>query len=284
MKTSSSSDSDPTPRTRALRADGAETAGAPVVLRDVGLRFVHYHDKQYSVKRAVLDLVLRRRDPRAVNAYWALREIDLRLDRGTRLGIIGANGAGKSSLLRVLAGIYPPTVGSVEVVGNVAPMIEMGAGFHPELTGRENVFFNGAMLGFTRSQMRPKVEEIFAFTGLEEFADLPLKYYSSGMAMKLAFAIATDVQPDVLLIDESLGVGDATFMDKARARVRDLLGRASVVAIVSHDMESLKELCTRGIWMKQGRIVADGPIEAVIQAYLANAQAPAQESGPQPPK
>ena len=150
----------------------------------------------------------------------------------------------------------------------------MGAGFNPELSGMDNILFNGAMLGFSRSQMLGKVERIHEFTGLREFADMPLKYYSSGMYMRLAFAIATEVNPDILLIDESLGVGDAAFQEKAKARIRNLLDRTQVVILVSHDLKSLRELCTRGLWIQQGRLVADGPVDEVIDRYLESTNGP----------
>jgi ABC-type polysaccharide/polyol phosphate transport system ATPase subunit len=232
------------------------------------LRFISFQDKQYSLKRAVLDLLLRRETPPDA-AFWALRGVTLRIGPGERVGIVGSNGAGKSSLLRVLARIYPPTSGRMAVRGRVAPLIEMGAGFNPELSGRDNILLNGAMLGFRRRQMKEKLDGIFEFSGLREFADLPLKYYSSGMYMRLAFAIATEVDPEVLLIDEALGAGDAAFMGKAKARIRDLLDRSNVVIIVSHDLGALREMCGRGLWMEHGSIVADGPIDQVIDRYVA---------------
>jgi len=240
-----------------------------IELRDVSLRFINYSDKQYSLKRAVLDLVLRRVSPASVTDFWALRNVSLRIGHGERIGIVGGNGAGKSTLLRLLARIYPASEGSVSIRGNVAPLIEMGAGFNPELSGFDNILLNGAMLGFTRRQMLEKVDGIHEFTGLREFADLPLKYYSSGMYMRLAFAIATEIDPEILLIDEALGVGDAAFQDRAKERILKLLGRSHAVILVSHDMQTLRDLCTRGLWMRQGHLVGDGPIEQVIDDYLA---------------
>jgi ABC-type polysaccharide/polyol phosphate transport system ATPase subunit len=249
-----------------------DLAGAPVELRDLSLRFVSYHDKQYSLKRAVLDLVLRRAGPPPASDFWALRDINLKFRTGERIGILGSNGAGKSTLLRVIARIYPPTCGSVAVQGTVAPLIEMGAGFNPELSGADNILLNGAMLGFSRKQMLERLDGIWEFTGLREFAEMPLKYYSSGMYVRLAFAIATQVEPDVLLIDESLGVGDASFQEKAKARIRSLLDRSKVVVIVSHDMSALADLCTRGIWLDRGQLVADGPMGELIERYLDHQQ------------
>ena len=262
-KTSSSSGSE-----RTLRVDPAL-----IELRDVSLRFVSYYDKNYSLKRAALDLVLRRESPAPSSDFWALRDVSLRIGKGERVGIVGHNGAGKSTLLRLLARIYPPTAGSVLVNGNVAPLIEMGAGFNPELSGRDNILLNGAMLGFSRKVMESKVDGILDFTDLREFADLPLKYYSSGMYMRLAFAIATEIDPDILLIDEALNAGDAAFMIKAKGRIRELFDRSNAVVVVSHDLGALLEICNRGLWMKHGRIVGDGPMDEVIGRYLADAEA-----------
>jgi ABC-type polysaccharide/polyol phosphate transport system ATPase subunit len=250
-------------------ADGQPAHQAALVeLKDVSLRFVKYADKQYSLKRAVLDLVLRRDSPSASSEFWALSNITLKIGHGDRVGVVGSNGAGKSTLLRLLAKIYPPTFGEVAIRGNVAPLIEMGAGFNPELSGTDNIVLNGAMLGFSRSRMLGMLERIHEFTGLREFADMPLKYYSSGMYMRLAFAIATEVDPDILLIDESLGVGDAAFKDKAKARIQSLLDRTKAVILVSHELDSLRQLCTRGLWIDRGRLVADGPIDDVVDRYL----------------
>jgi ABC-type polysaccharide/polyol phosphate transport system ATPase subunit len=272
-KTSWFSDSDGTPA-EASRAH-ATHAGPLIELRDVSLRFVSYNDKQYSLKRAALDLLLRREGLAPSTDFWALTGIDLSIHKGERVGIVGSNGAGKSTLLRLLARIYPPTTGTVSVRGSVAPLIEMGAGFNTELSGRDNIFLNGAMLGFGRREMAKRLDGIHDFTGLREFESLPLKYYSSGMYMRLAFAIATEVDPDVLLIDEALGAGDAAFLDKAKARIRSLLDRSHVVIIVSHDLKALRATCTRGVWMKKGRIVGDGPIDETIDRYLEDVAASA---------
>ncbi len=245
-----------------------------IELCDVSLRFVNYADKQYSLKRAVLDLVLRRESAAVGSEFWALKEISLQINEGERVGIVGGNGAGKSTLLRVLAKIYPPTTGTLAIRGSVAPLIEMGAGFNPELSGNDNILFNGAMLGFSRREMLEKVDAIHEFTGLRQFAEMPLKYYSSGMFMRLAFAIATEVNPDILLVDESLEVGDASFQQKAKDRIRNLLDRSKVVILVSHNLPSLCELCTRGVWVQSGRLVADGPIEEIVARYLQSTETP----------
>jgi ABC-type polysaccharide/polyol phosphate transport system ATPase subunit len=156
----------------------------------------------------------------------------------------------------------------------------MGAGFNPELSGHDNIVLNGAMLGFSRREMLTKVDRIHEFTGLRNFAEMPLKYYSSGMYMRLAFAIATEVNPDILLIDESLGVGDAAFKDKAKARIRNLLDRTQVVVLVSHELATLRELCTRGLWIQQGHVVADGTIGEIVDAYVESVRSAAAVAVP----
>jgi len=262
-KTSWSSDSDPE------AGPSAPPRAEPLVeLCDVALRFVSYADKQYSLKRQAIDLVLRREAPQVSKEFWALRDVNLRMHKGERIGIIGFNGAGKSTLLRLLARIYTPTKGHLSIRGSVAPLIEMGAGFNPELSGHDNILLNGAMLGIRPREMRKKIDGIYDFTGLREFADLPLKYYSSGMYARLAFAIATEVDPEILLIDESLGAGDVIFVDRAKARINELLERSNLVVIVSHDLGSVHKMCTRGIWMHEGQVEADGDISDTITRYL----------------
>jgi len=244
-----------------------------VELDDVSLRFVSYHDKQYSLKRQALDLILRRETPPVSNVFWALQNVNLRMSKGERIGIIGFNGAGKSTLLRTLARIYTPTTGRLSIRGTVAPLIEMGAGFNHELSGRDNILLNGAMLGIKPREMRKKIDGIYDFTGLREFADLPLKYYSSGMYARLAFAIATEVDPDILLIDESLGAGDVIFVDRAKARIDQLLAKSNLVVIVSHDLGQIHKMCTRGIWMHEGQVRVDSDVTDTITQYLTFTQA-----------
>ena len=269
-KTKWSSDSE---RPRASVRQSAAPASL-IELDDVSLRFVNYADKQYSLKRAALDLVLRRESMTPTAEFWALRGLTFRITRGERVGIVGANGAGKSTLLRLLARIYPPTSGQFLIRGSVAPLIELGAGFNPELSGLDNIVLNGAILGFSRRDMMSKVDQIHEFTGLREFAEMPLKYYSSGMYMRLAFAIATEVSPDILLIDESLGVGDVAFQEKAKARIQNLLDRTQAVVVVSHDLDSLRKLCTRGLWIHHGKLLVNGRIDEVVDRYLEAARAP----------
>jgi len=202
--------------------------------------------------------------------FWALHNAGLEVRRGESLGIIGRNGAGKSTLLKVIARVLHPTQGRVLVWGNVAPLIELGAGFHPELTGRENVFLNGAMLGFSRVQMEEKFERIVEFAELPAFIDAPLRTYSSGMIMRLGFAIATEVDPDILIIDEVLSVGDEAFQEKCMARMRQFRERGTTILFVSHSLPSVANLCDRAIWIDSGYIKHSGATDDVIHAYRAS--------------
>lgn len=244
-----------------------------VRLKDIGLDFLSYHDSHPSLKRVILNLILRRRAPANDKVFQALKGINLTIHRGERVALIGTNGAGKSTLLKVIAKIYEPSEGELIINGRVAPMIEMGAGFHPELTGQRNIMLNGALMGMSAEKMMAKSPAIWDWTGLKEFADLPLKYYSSGMFQRLAFAIATEVEPEILLVDESLNAGDASFVEKAKARILEVFNRAKAVIVVSHDLGIVRELCTRVIWLKRGEIVADGPTDLILEQYLADIHA-----------
>lgn len=253
-----------------LACSAAVKDDAVVRLEGIGLRFRSYHDCQPSLKRAALNLVLRRQPPVTDKAFWALRDVSLTIRPGERVGLVGTNGAGKSTLLKVMARVYEPTEGRMQISGRIAPMIEMGAGFNPELTGQRNIMLNGALMGMKSAVMKAKSPAIWEWTGLGEFADLPLKYYSSGMYQRLAFAIATEIDPEILLVDESLNAGDASFVQKAKARILNVFDRAKAVVLVSHDISIVKELCTRVIWLKKGRIVADGPTQPVLDRYWAD--------------
>ena len=246
------------------------TSNDPVVnLQGIGLKFMSYHDSHPSLKRALINLVLRRQPPATDKAFWALRDINLTIRQGERVALIGTNGAGKSTLLKVMARIYEPTEGQMEIRGRIAPMIEMGAGFHPELTGQRNIMLNGALMGMKAATMREKSPAIWDWTGLSDFAELPLKYYSSGMFQRLAFAIATEIEPEILLVDESLNAGDASFVEKAKARILNVFDKAKAVVVVSHDLGLVRELCDRTIWLKKGRIIADGPTPEILDQYCA---------------
>lgn len=202
--------------------------------------------------------------------FWALDGVTLSVPRGEALGIIGRNGAGKSTLLKVVSRILRPTRGRVQVWGKVAPLIELGAGFHPELTGRENVYLNGAMLGYSQSEMEAKIDRIVDFADLWDFIDAPMRTYSSGMNVRLGFAIATDVEPDILIIDEVLSVGDEAFQQKCLARMQAFRERGTTILFVSHSLESVAKLCDRAIWIDHGRFQHSGAVGETAEAYLTS--------------
>jgi ABC-type polysaccharide/polyol phosphate transport system ATPase subunit len=202
----------------------------------------------------------------------ALRDATLTVGRGEAVGVVGPNGAGKSTLFRVIARVRRPTQGRVVVRGRVAPLLELGLGFHGELTGRENVVLHGAVMGHSRKDMERRMDAIASFAELEAFLDAPLRTYSTGMAARLAFAVATDVDPDVLLVDEALSVGDERFQAKCHDRMADFRARGKTFLLVSHSLEEIKRNCARALWISEGRIVRDGPAGDVCAAYHAWAQ------------
>jgi ABC-type polysaccharide/polyol phosphate transport system ATPase subunit len=214
--------------------------------------------------------------------FWALQGLDLAVRRGESLGIIGRNGAGKSTLLKVVSRILRPTKGRVWVKGNVAPLIELGAGFHPELTGRENVFLNGAMLGFSQAQMKERFDRIVEFAELGSFIDAALRSYSSGMVMRLGFAVATEVNPDILITDEVLAVGDESFQEKCLARMAEFRAKGTTILFVSHALDSVRAICNRAIWIEQGQLKHSGVVEEVIEAYRTHMAHPAAAPSTRP--
>ena len=205
---------------------------------------------------------------RAAEDFWALRDVSLSINEGEAVGIIGSNGAGKSTLLKILSRITPPTSGRALVRGRLSSLLEVGTGFHPELTGRENVFLNGAILGMRRAEVVRKFDEIVAFSGVERFVDTPVKRYSSGMYVRLAFAVAAYLEPDILIIDEVLAVGDAEFQKRCLAKMDDVARGGRTVLFVSHNMASIQNLCSRCLLLREGQIAQDGKPHAVVAAYL----------------
>ena len=199
--------------------------------------------------------------------FRALEDVSFTAEGGEVLGVIGPNGAGKSTLLKTVCGIVRPTSGRVEVRGTVAPMLELGSGFDYDLTGRENVFLNGAILGYSRAFLKEKYPQIVAFSGLEAFMDAPLRSYSSGMVMRLAFSVATAVRPDVLIVDEILSVGDGDFQRQSHRRMRELMDSGAAVLFVSHSLPEVRELCHRVLWLEGGRVRMLGDARAVCEAY-----------------
>ena len=201
--------------------------------------------------------------------FWALKDVNFEVKRGEVLGVIGRNGAGKSTLLKILSRITSPTEGRVEIKGRVGSLLEVGTGFHPELTGRENIFLNGAILGMTRAEIKRKFNEIVDFAEVEKFLDTPVKRYSSGMYVRLAFAIAAHLEPEILLMDEVLAVGDAVFQRKSLGKMQDTVKRGKTVLFVSHNMSSVRKLCSQTVLLDKGRITQFGPTDQVILHYLS---------------
>jgi lipopolysaccharide transport system ATP-binding protein len=238
-----------------------------IKLSDVDLHYASVAFKERSLKSllsSAFQLNLRRASVRDVHA---LKNISLEIKGGERVGLLGHNGAGKSTFLKTVAGLYPVSAGYVEVSGEVRSLFDLSMGFEPDATGRENVLYRGLLLGLSPSFMRQKEAEIVDFAGLGEFIDYPIKTYSAGMQVRLAFAISTAVGGDILLLDEVIGAGDANFMGKARARIADLVEAAEILILASHDFGALSTLCTRGLVFHHGSIVFDGPIGMAIHEY-----------------
>src|SRR2546422_9770872 len=200
--------------------------------------------------------------------FWALKNISFDVKQGEVVGIIGRNGAGKSTLLKILNRITEPTSGGADVYGRVGALLEVGTGFHPELTGRENIFMNGAILGMGRAEIRRKFDEIVAFAEIEQFLDTPVKRYSSGMYVRLAFAVAAHLDPEILLVDEVLAVGDAVFQKKCLGKMGQVAKEGRTVLFVSHNMTTIQSLCHRALWLDAGKLIDEGPTQTVVQHYL----------------
>lgn len=230
----------------------------------VTMRFRMNNDKILSLKEFVTTAL---RGKLEYQEFTALEDVSFTVERGETLGLIGRNGAGKSTLLKVISGILKPTEGSVVTHGNVVPMLELGSGFDLDLTGRENIFLNGAILGYSEEFLKEKYDEIVDFSELEEFINVPIRNYSSGMLARLAFSIATVVKPNILIVDEILSVGDAQFQEKSRARMMELMGGGTTVLFVSHSIEQIREMCNRVIWLEQGQRKMLGKADEVCDAY-----------------
>ncbi len=239
-----------------------------IQIENVTVRFRIPHEKIPTLQEYAIRW-LKRRGVR-YSDFNALNDISFSIKQGESVGIIGSNGAGKSTLLKVIARVIRPTLGRVRLKGRVAPLLELGAGFDYEMTGRENIFLNGAVLGFSRKDMADRLDRIVAFSGVKEFIDAPVRTYSSGMVARLGFAVATDIQPDVLIIDEILAVGDADFQKKSAARIMEYRNKGSTVLVVSHNPNSIKELCKRTLWLEHGHIRMMGITDTVISQYSPN--------------
>ena len=249
---------------------------APIItVEELSKSYVLRHQQQerYTALRDVMAnkarSIFRSSGPKATREeFFALRDVSFEVHAGDRVGIIGRNGAGKSTLLKILSRIVAPTKGRITLDGRVASLLEVGTGFHPELSGRENIFLNGAILGMSKAEIKSKFDEIVAFSEVEKFLDTPVKRYSSGMYVRLAFAVAAHLEPEILIVDEVLAVGDAEFQRKCLGKMQDVSGKGRTVLFVSHNMEAVQKLCNKGLLLDQGRLEATGSMEQVVRGYL----------------
>lgn len=228
------------------------------------MRFRVQRERYRTFKEYVIKSIQRRVTH---DEFWALQNVSLEVRPKEVFGIVGRNGAGKSTLLRVVAGVFKPTEGRVRVQGRVAPLLELGAGFHPELTGRENIFLNGALLGHSRAEMQEHVDEILEFAEIDDFIDAPLRTYSTGMVARLGFSVATAVRPDVLIVDEVLSVGDAPFQEKCKDRINTFRHLGTCILVVAHSLPVITEICDRAIWLSHGEVRAQGNAQEVASQY-----------------
>lgn len=235
-----------------------------VELKNVGIKFNLSQEKVDSLKEYMIKLL---KKELMYDEFWALRDISFSVKKGERLGILGLNGAGKSTLLKIIAGVYKPTEGSIRHEGVIAPMLELGAGFDPQYTGAENIFLYGSVLGYSKHYLQEKFDEIIEFSELEKFIHVPLKNYSSGMRTRLGFAIATIADPDILILDEVLSVGDAKFRKKSEQKIMEMFDRGVTVLFVSHSLEQVQRLCDKAIILEHGRLIASGDINTVAETY-----------------
>ena len=230
---------------------------------NLAIKYRRYLRKTTSLKDAVVDLF----QGSQFESFWALRDISLTVEKGERLGIIGRNGCGKTTLMRAIAGILPPEAGTVQVNGSLVPLLSVTGGFQHNLTGRENAFFNGAMMGLSKQEMEEKIPDIVEFAEIGDFIDAPLSTYSSGMRSRLGFAVATNINPDILLLDEVFAVGDEVFQRKAKKRIEGFLGDGRTVVMVSHSLERIREWCDQCLYIKDGLVAAKGTPTEVIATY-----------------
>ena len=239
-----------------------------IKLENVSMKFDLGVEKDKSIKMMFIRLFNKKlRIPKS-KPFWALKDINIEISKGEVVGLIGANGAGKSTLLKLVSGVMKPTEGYIETKGQISPMIELGAGFDSDLTARENIYLNGAILGYSEEFINEKFEEIVEFSELRDFLDAPIKNFSSGMTAKLAFSIATVVDPEILIVDEILSVGDIKFQEKSKNKMMEMIQGGTTVLFVSHSLEQIKQLCTKVVWLEHGKIIEIGnPIEVCNKYY-----------------
>ena len=242
-----------------------------ITLNNIGMKYNLGVERDNSFKQAFINILSgkyrKNKKKKDDNFFWALKDVSFHVDRGEVVGLIGSNGAGKSTLLKVVSGVMKPTEGSVQVNGQISPMIELGAGFDMELTARENIYLNGAVLGYSKELLDEKFEEIVEFSELRDFLDVPVKNFSSGMTAKLAFSIATIVDPEVLIVDEILSVGDIKFQEKSKNKMMKMIKGGTTVLYVSHNLQSIRELCNRVVWLEHGVVQEIGDTKEVCDHY-----------------
>lgn len=238
-----------------------------IEVNNVSMRFNLGIEKGFSLKQWFVDIG-KRKNKKNKAEFWALKNVDFKINKGEVVGFIGSNGAGKSTLLKVVAGVMKPTKGNVKVYGNICPMIELGAGFDPQLTARENIYLNGAVMGYSKALIDSKFDEIVEFSELKDFLDVPVQNFSSGMVARLAFSIATIVDPEILIVDEILSVGDMAFQAKSEAKMMQMIGGGTTVLFVSHSIAQIKKMCDRVVWIEHGEVQKIGGKE-VCDEYVA---------------
>ena len=238
-----------------------------IKVNDVSMRFNLGIEKNFSLKLFFINMFKPKKDKPKNEEFWALKDVSFKVKKGEVIGFIGSNGAGKSTMLKVIAGVMKPTKGNVETNGNICPMIELGAGFDMDLTARENIYLNGAVLGYSKEFIDQKFEEIVDFSELRDFLDVPVRNFSSGMTARLAFSIATVVDPEILIVDEILSVGDIAFQQKSQDKMKSMIGGGTTVLFVSHSIDQIKSLCNRAVWLEHGQVKKIGPAKEICEEY-----------------
>lgn len=233
-----------------------------IEIEDLSKKFRLYHERNQSLKSAIMRKKVSRFDE-----FWAFKDVSFSIPMGSTFGLVGSNGSGKSTLLKCLAKIYSPTSGSIQINGSMASLLEVGSGFHQELSGRENIYLNGSILGMSQKEIDRKLDEIIDFSGVEKFIDQPVKNYSSGMYVRLGFSVAISVQPDVLVVDEVLAVGDAEFQTKCLNKFKEYKTSGRTVIMVTHSMDSIRSMCDSAAWLNKGNLELVGDSQSVISAY-----------------
>ena len=238
-----------------------------IKIENVSMKFNLEIEKDFSMKQAFVNLFTKKKKKKKNEDFWALKDVSFNIGKGEVVGLIGSNGAGKSTLLKVVSGVMKPTKGKVKVKGVISPMIELGAGFDGNLTARENIYLNGAILGYSKEFLDDKFDDIVEFSELKDFLDVPVKNFSSGMTAKLAFSIAAIVNPEILIVDEILSVGDIKFQEKSKKKMMEMIKGGTTVLYVSHSLESIKDLCTKVVWLEHGKVVKMGDTNKICDDY-----------------